>query len=93
MNHSNLDEVTLTEIASHAHVRVDDVRRTYQVILAELHDQAKIHDFIPLLAMKGVRQYFPHNAPFNSKNIETKTLPEEMQQRVNFFETAIHKIS
>jgi len=55
---SGLDDVTLEEIACHAHTDIAHVRRTYQSISEELHKKAKIHDFIPLLAMNKVRAHF-----------------------------------
>jgi len=57
---SGLDETTLNDIAEQSHVSVDVVQRHYQTVLSDLHHQARIHDFIPLLAMKRVRQHFRH---------------------------------
>lgn len=55
---SDFDELLLIEIASQSHISVENVRRTYQSILSDLRAKAKIHDFIPLLAMNCVRQHF-----------------------------------
>lgn len=55
---SGLDEVILTEIASSSNADVEDVRNLYQSIVGDLHGKARIHDFIPLLAMNRVREHF-----------------------------------
>ncbi len=72
---SGIDETTLREIASQSHTSVDNVRSTYQSILSDLRAKAKIHDFIPLLAMNSVRQHFRDlnlvsNPPFSFSVIE-----------------------
>lgn len=66
---SGLDEATLAEIAYHANTDIADVRRTYQSISEELHKKAKIHDFIPLLAMNLVRDHFRHSKLMPSLSI------------------------
>ncbi|AXI03297.1 DUF3562 domain-containing protein [Aquirhabdus parva] len=70
---SGLDDVFLTEIANHNHVSIDEVRDTYEMVMQGLHENAKIHDFIPVLAMNTVRQYFHDravNITFQANTIE-----------------------
>ncbi len=55
---SGIDETILKEIASQSHTSLDHVRSTYQSILGDLRAKARIHDFIPLLAINSVRQHF-----------------------------------
>ena len=55
---SDIDETILKEIACQSHTSLDHVRSTYQSILGDLGAKARIHDFIPLLAMNSVRQHF-----------------------------------
>lgn len=55
---TEIDETLLNEIAHQSHTSVENVRRTYQSILCDLHSKARIHAFIPLLAMNSVRTYF-----------------------------------
>jgi|GEM_PF-2221424 len=55
---SDIDETILKEIASKSHTSLDHVRSTYQTILGDLRAKARIHDFIPVLAMNSVRQHF-----------------------------------
>jgi len=55
---SGLDDVILSEIAVQSEVSLEEVQQHYQSLLADLHHEARIHDFIPLLAMKQVRQHF-----------------------------------
>lgn len=55
---SGLDEVILAEIACNANADIEDVRRAYHSIVGNLRENAKIHDYIPLLAMNRVREHF-----------------------------------
>lgn len=55
---SGLDESILADIACHSNVNIEDVRHAYQSIIDDLHKKSRIHDFIPLLAMNRVREYF-----------------------------------
>jgi len=59
---SGLDEAILSEIALQSQVSIDVVRQHYQTLLRDLHLHARIHDYLPLLAMKMVREHF-HAVP------------------------------
>lgn len=63
---SDFDEALLIEIASQSHTSVENVRRTYQSILCDLRRKARIHDFVPLLAMNCVRKHFRDSVPESS---------------------------
>ena len=74
---SGLDNVFLTEIANHAHVSIGEVRDTYEMVMQGLHENAKIHDFIPVLAMNTVRQYFHDRVPSLPTQANTIALPAD----------------
>ncbi len=54
---SGIDDVTLAEIAFNSNARIEDVYSMYQQIMNDLHKKARIHDFIPLLAMNRLRAH------------------------------------
>ena len=64
---SGLDEAILQEIACNSHADIADVRHAYQSIIDDLRKKARIHDFIPLLAMNRVREHF-HVSPEQASN-------------------------
>lgn len=77
--YSGLDEAFLREIAHHSHTSVDHVRRTYQLIIHDLQDKARIQDFIPLLAMKSLKQHFRELTPHPSLNYNVGELCQERE--------------
>jgi transcription initiation factor TFIIIB Brf1 subunit/transcription initiation factor TFIIB len=83
---SDIDEAMLNEIAEHSHTSVENVRRTYQSIRCDLHAKARIHDFIPLLAMNSLRTYFQ-----NIMTAEQLSIPNEIELRTK--PPATHQIS
>lgn len=52
------EHAAMTEIASLAHVSIEDVMAEYQSMCHHMDRQAKIHDYVPLLAMKHIREHF-----------------------------------
>lgn len=85
---SGLDEVFLAEIACHANTDVDHVRRTYQSISEALRKKAKIHDFIPLLAMNLVRAHFRQ---FESKpSVSVSIIPSRIKKPLDHHDGYMH---
>ncbi len=75
---TGLDDAVLNEIAAQSEVNVAQVRRHYNRLLTDLHSHARIHDFIPLLAMKQVRQHFRPIHP-----IPVEAQPSDRQRIIN----------
>lgn len=59
----HVDEDTLLDIARLAGTTPDRVRAVYQFEWRRLEGSASIYGFIPLLALKHVREYFLSGAP------------------------------
>ena len=76
--HTGLDETILSEIAEQSQVSVELVQRHYQALLSDLHHEARIHDFIPLLAMKRVRQHFRR---VHSVDVQRQPILHQSSQR------------
>jgi len=55
-----IDHDLLREIATDAHIPVAQVEFTYTKICMRLRAHSKVHDFIPLLAMNQLRDYYLH---------------------------------
>lgn len=56
------DDYMIHEIAEMAHVSEQEVLSEFQATVASMDTKARIHDFIPLLAMNQVRrQYMASN--------------------------------
>ncbi|MDE2421979.1 MAG: DUF3562 domain-containing protein [Gammaproteobacteria bacterium] len=83
-----LDEATLAEIACHANTDLDHVRCTYQSISEELHKKAKIHDFIPLLAMNLVRAHFRQAEP--KPSLSVLMIPSQIEKNLNHPDGYMH---
>ncbi len=83
-----LDEAVLAEIACHANTDLDRVRRTYQSISEELHKKAKIHDFIPLLAMNLVRAHF--RQPEFKPSLSVSMIPTQIKKNLDHHDGYIH---
>ncbi len=54
------DEQAMRDIAEHVGIAPEIVRALHAQELQRLAQQARIRDFIPLLAMKHVREFFLH---------------------------------
>jgi hypothetical protein len=70
-----LDEAILSEIARQSQVSFAVVQGHYHTLLSDLRSRARIHDFIPLLAMKLVRQQFRPIA-----GVASQAMPTERQR-------------
>ena len=55
---SGHDDFMIHEIAEMAHVSEQEVLTEFQVTLASMVAKARIHDFLPLLAMNQVRRQY-----------------------------------
>ena len=51
-----LYDVMMREIAHQSHVPLEEVRQSFNTALHELDAEARVKDFLPLLAMKHVRR-------------------------------------
>lgn len=58
----DMDDLVIQEIARHAHISETEVRAEYTRQLHELASHARVRDFLPLLAMKQVRQVYLRRA-------------------------------
>ncbi len=80
---SGIDETFLTEIANSSHSNIEDVRSKYQSILYDLRAKARIHDFIPLLAMNNVRKHFRDLNPVSDSTINFIVIDSCKEKSVN----------
>jgi len=55
------DHYLLLDIATHTHVPVAQVQFTYEKLCMNMRAHARIHDFIPLLAMNQLRTFYSHH--------------------------------
>ena len=53
-----MDDLTIQEIARQSQITEAEVRQVYALHVQALKAGARIHDFVPLLAMKQVRHHF-----------------------------------
>jgi hypothetical protein len=77
-----MDELTIQEIARQSQITEAEVRQVYALHLQALRVGARIHDFLPLLAMKQVRQHFVQR---NARRLAGGSLPvkaEVLRRRV-----------